>query len=91
VRRYRLDAGEEAVIAWALSRPGTLAILDDERGRRAAMALGIPVIGTLGVVLNAKRLGVIEAARPVVDHLLSATGWYLSRTVRDVALARVGE
>jgi predicted nucleic acid-binding protein len=91
LRQHHLDAGEEMVLTWALAHPGTAAILDDRRGRRAARALGVPVIGTLGLVLNAKRRGSIPAARPVVEHLLRATGWYLSPTILDAALARVGE
>ena len=31
VRAQRLDAGEEAVLTWALAHPGTLAIIDDRR------------------------------------------------------------
>jgi predicted nucleic acid-binding protein len=65
--------------------------MDDRRGRRAAATIGVPVIGTLGLILVAKRQGVIGAARPVVEHLLRTTDWYLSVSFREQALARVGE
>jgi predicted nucleic acid-binding protein len=52
--------------------------------------LGIPVHGTLGLVLLAKKRGRIEKARPVLDRLRSA-GMYLSDRVLDEALKLVGE
>lgn len=57
ITSLELGAGESAVLAWALSHPGSMAILDDFEGRRCAQALQIPVIGTLGIVLSAKRMG----------------------------------
>ena len=91
LRRYRLDAGEEAVVTWALSHPTTVAVIDDQRGRRVAQELGIPVIGTLGLVVEARVRGIVPAVRPVVEQLLATTGWYLSPTLLNAALARVGE
>lgn len=91
VGTYHLDAGEEAVLTWAFAHPGTVAILDDRRGRRVARALGIPVTGTLGLVVEARRRGVIPAARPVVEQLLQRTAWHLSPELVNSVLARVGE
>jgi uncharacterized protein len=81
VRQHNLDAGEEAALNWALHHPRSIAIIADRRGRRAARALGIPVIGVLGLIADAKLRGVITAARPVVDHLLGATDWRISAGV----------
>jgi uncharacterized protein len=78
------------VLAWALSKPGTVAVLDDQKARTHAGSLGISVIGTLGIVLRAKRQGVISQARPIVQDLI-ARGMYLSRAVTERALALVGE
>jgi len=85
-----LGKGESAVLAWALSHPGAFAVLDDQRARSHALSLQIPVIGTLGVVLRAKRLGMIPLARPVVESLV-AEGMYLSKSVVEGALALAGE
>ncbi|NLS91147.1 MAG: DUF3368 domain-containing protein [Planctomycetaceae bacterium] len=87
---WDLGPGESSVLAWALSHRGADAILDDLAGRRCARALGIPVRGTLGLVLIAKQRGVIPAARPVLDQL-RRHGMYLSDRVINEALARVGE
>ena len=66
------------------------AIIDDLAGRPCAAFLGIPVRGTLGIVLAAKQRGHIAAARPVMEALIKS-GLYLSRAVLDEALKRVGE
>ena len=66
------------------------AVLDDAQGRQCARAHGIAVIGTLGVVLSAKRQGMIPAARPVLDRL-RCSGMYLSDQVLTEALRLIGE
>jgi predicted nucleic acid-binding protein len=86
----RLDPGESAVLAWALAHPGTEAILDDLRARRAADRLGITVRGTLGHIIVAKDLGIITHARPVIEDIRRA-GLYLSDRVIGQTLARAGE
>ena len=91
VSAFGLGAGESEVLTWTLTHPGAEALLDDLRARRAAGALGIPTRGVLGLILTAKHRGLIAAARPVIEHLLSVTDWYLSDRERDRALRRVGE
>lgn len=90
IQAWDLGEGETGVLTLAHLRPGTEAIVDDRLGRRCAAALGIPVRGTLGLVLAARRTGRIDAARPVVERLIQA-GMYLSRPVVEEALALVGE
>jgi predicted nucleic acid-binding protein len=90
IQAWDLGEGESSVLAWAHAHPGTEAILDDLAGRRCAAALGIPVRGTLGLVLAAKKSGVVPAARPIVERL-RLSGMYLSDSLVDQALALVGE
>jgi predicted nucleic acid-binding protein len=90
IMQWGLGAGESAVLAEALGLPGCRAVIDDLAGRKCAASLGIPVIGTLGIVLRARRQGDIPAARPVVEDLLRG-GMFLSRALLDRALALVGE
>jgi predicted nucleic acid-binding protein len=65
-------------------------VIDDWDARRCARSLGIRYIGTLGLVLLAKRIGRISFARPVVERL-RRSGMYLSDSVINEALAQVGE
>ena len=85
-----LGAGETAVLAHALANPGCGVILDDRAARNAAASLGISNQGTLAVVIFAKTLGLIPAARPVVEQLRQH-GMHLSDRVMNQALAQVGE
>lgn len=87
---WKLGPGETSVLSWALAHSGSVAILDDLAARRCAEVLELPLIGTLGIVLKAKRKGILPAARPAVEKLLAA-GMYLSGKVIDQALALVDE
>ncbi len=86
---WDLGSGETAVLGWALTHRKT-AILDDMAARRCAAVHNIPVRGTLGLVLAAKRKQIIPAARPVLEDLRQA-GMYLSDALMNEALALVGE
>lgn len=90
ILKWGLGAGESAVLAHAHANAGMEAIIDDLMGRKCARVLGIPVRGTLGIVLQAKRDGHIPNARRVIEELISG-GMYLSRSVIDEALKRVNE
>jgi predicted nucleic acid-binding protein len=87
---WGLGRGETEVISFALGDRRCEALLDDVAARRCATAFDVPSRGTLGVVLLAKERGLIPAAGPVVEELLSA-GLYLSRTLVKAALALVDE
>ncbi len=90
IAAWNLGAGESAVLAVARALPGAHAILDDREARRCAAALGVPAFGTIGVVLRAKRLGAVPAARPVLERL-AAVGMYVTPGLLDAASALVGE
>jgi predicted nucleic acid-binding protein len=90
VRRWNLGAGESAVVAYCLANPGSRAALDDLRGRRCAQALGVPLFGTLGVVVEARRRNLIPAARPLVAAIRGA-GYYIEDDLIEAALSEVGE
>ena len=87
---WKLDAGEEAVLTLALGSPDCEVVIDDLAGRRCAAAHGIPLIGTLGMVILAKRIGRIAAARPVIEELRRA-GLRVSEEVIANALKPEGE
>lgn len=88
---WNLGAGESAVISWPLVHSGCRAVIDDLQGRRCAEALNVPLRGALGLVLRAKRMGVIPRARPVMDCLRTAGMCLSDRVLTAVALAEVGE
>lgn len=64
-----LGPGESQVLALALELPGSLVIMDDLLARRVAGALHIPLTGTLGVLLAARRNGLIRDIASILDML----------------------
>jgi predicted nucleic acid-binding protein len=90
IEHWDLGGGEAAVLAWALGHRGATAVLDDLAARRCAHTLGIPVRGTLGLILVAKQRRIIATARPVLEQLRQG-GMYLSEDVLNRALRSVGE
>ena len=73
-----------------IRQSGNSLIVDDLAARRCAATLGIPVRGTLGFILTAKKRGVIPEARPVLEKLRQS-GMYLSDRILNQALALIGE
>ena len=64
-----MDAGEAQAIALAQTTADCTILLDDARARKIAQRLGIKQIGTIGLLLRAKRQGLIEQIRPHKRHL----------------------
>jgi predicted nucleic acid-binding protein len=87
---WDLGAGESAVLALALATPSTRAIIDDLQGLRCADALGIPLRGTVGLILRARRAGVIASARHALSAVRAA-GLFLSDRICAEVLREVGE
>jgi len=90
LQAFGLDPGEESVLTWALANQGTETLIDDQAARRCARALGIPCRGCLGLVIVARKQGIIASARPVLEQLRQA-GLRLSDRVLNLALAQVRE
>lgn len=90
IRSWDLGAGESQVLVHGLERPGSEVVLDDLAARRCARSLGLPMIGTLGIVVLCRHRGLISAARPVIEALCNA-GLRLKPRLVDEALAKVGE
>jgi predicted nucleic acid-binding protein len=88
--RGRLGDGEREAIALAVEARAGAIIIDERAGRRLAEAAGLTVIGTLGLVLQAKQAGVIASIRPELDKLLE-TSFFLSQELYDHLLRMAGE
>ena len=56
----RRGAGERAAIALALASGAELILMDDRAGGAAALAQGLSVVGTLGVLVRAARRGMVD-------------------------------
>jgi hypothetical protein len=85
-----LGPGESQVLMLALETPGSIALLDDGLARRVAIARGIPIKGTLGLLLDAKRAGHITVVKPSLDKLQDL-GFRLAEPTRAAVLKLAGE
>lgn len=65
-------------------------ILDDALARRVAIAKGIPIRGTIGLLLDAKRAGHAKAVKPFIDGL-QERGFCLAQQTREDVLKLAGE
>ena len=86
---WTVDAGEASAIAAAFDLTAGV-VMDDRAGRKLAERLGLPVVGTLGVLVLAKRAGLIAKIRPWVESLV-ASGYYLADSVIVDGLRLAGE
>lgn len=82
--------GESEVIGLAPEIGAHWVILDERPARRSAQALGLFVIGTLGVLLASKRRGFLAAVRPCLAALVNF-GFQISPGLYDLVLADAGE
>ncbi len=85
-----IDAGEASAISLALELGNAVLIVDDLKARQIAERLSIEFMGTLGVAVEAKRLGILPSIRPIIQRLHSVGLWF-SEGVEARALAQADE
>ena len=86
-----LGPGESEVIAAAHHLGARLVLIDERRARRIAeQAYGLRVKGSAGILVAAKRAGIIQAIHPLLEHM-RARGYHLSQRLIDRALLEAGE
>lgn len=85
-----LDRGEAEVLALANERSARLVIIDEHKGRRYAKRLGLPLTGTVGILLTAKHNSLVTAIAPLINQLLQE-GLFLAPELVEKALELAGE
>jgi predicted nucleic acid-binding protein len=90
VAAWDLGEGESAVLSFALRNEDCWAVMDDREARRCAKSLKGRFIGTLGVIVHAKKRGIIKSVRENLKKLQEA-GLWLSDTLLEEICRRVGE
>lgn len=79
-----MDAGEAASIRLAAQRKCRV-ILDDLKARKVAAHMGLSVTGTVGLLVKARKEGVIFSLRQMLDDL-DANGFHIGMPLRMEAL-----
>lgn len=88
--RTQMDEGEAEAISLALELENVLLILDDKKARRVAQQMSMKVIGTVGMLLRAKRQEVIAEVKPLLLKL-TEVDFRISQGIIQEALRLSGE
>ena len=84
-----VDDGEAEAIALAHAR-GWRMILDDRRTRSVARSLGLTIIGAVGMLVRAKRFGIMTSLKALLSEL-ETHEFYISEGLKAEALRLVNE
>ena len=87
--KMSVDDGEAEAIALAHEQKCKI-ILDDGKARFFGKEQGLDVIGTIGVLIQAKQNGIFPAIKPLLEAL-ERTGFYISQALKEEALQIAGE
>jgi predicted nucleic acid-binding protein len=78
-----LDRGEAEVLALAQEIYAGLVIVDERLARRHARRLGLPLIGTLGLLLRAKQAQLISEVKPLIIAMRTGGIWLSDALVEE--------
>ena len=86
-----LDPGESEAIALALEAGADILLMDERLGRETAHHLGIRCVGLIGVLVAAKRRGLIDRVKPELDALRDNAGFWVHDRLYHEILRDLGE
>lgn len=84
-----LEAGECAAIARA-AQLGAVLLVDERAARAIAAGMGLRVTGTVGLLIRARKRGLVGPLKPLIE-MLRAGGQRLAQPLVELALREVGE
>ena len=88
--KTQLHDGEVEVMILSKEIAADVVIIDDANAKKHAKYLGLPVTGTLGVLIKAKREGYINELKPIFTQMVE-NGIYISQSLMESCLQQVGE
>jgi predicted nucleic acid-binding protein len=92
-RRLYLDLGEgeSEAITLAIEEQADYTLLDDKEARKEAIDSDLKVIGTAGILLSAKRKGLISSVMEEIRKLEERINFRLSRDLKQYIKEQAGE
>src|SRR5690606_14449212 len=88
---HHLHAGESECLSLSLENPRALLLLDDLAAREYAATNELIFTGTLGCLIEARKLRLISELAPVLRDLRSKARFWISDQVETKVLALAGE
>lgn len=85
-----LDKGEKTTLLAAIAEQADLILMDEKIGRNMAEYLGLKVSGTLGILLSARKAGMLASFRDEAMRM-RAQGIFFNTGLIDRLAATVGE
>ena len=85
-----LDLGEAETIVLARQSEATLVLMDEKIGRRKLDEFGLEKIGTAGILLKAKQVGLLPSIQSDLERL-RRYGFRLSQPVMNAVLRQANE
>lgn len=86
-----LDSGEAEAIALSMELKADVLLIDEGHGRREAKNHGLEITGLVGVLLEAKKAGLIGKIRPEIENLATKANFWMSPQLIDLALDLASE
>lgn len=86
----QVDRGEASALVLTLEMGECLVIIDDLKARKIANKLNIKITGTIGILIAAKRKGIIPSVKPLLNKI-KATNFRISIEMENEALRLAGE
>ena len=82
--------GESEAIVLALEEKPNFVLIDDLKARKFAKMYGLKIIGTTGILLEAKKKGLIPEIKPLISELL-INGIRISSRIIELTLEAAQE
>ncbi|BBD64188.1 hypothetical protein NIES4072_21500 [Nostoc commune NIES-4072] len=89
--RNLINLGEAEAIALAIEVNAVRLLIDERLGRQAATDRRLRITGVFGVLLTAKRQGLITAIKPVMDDLVAKANFRVSSQLYAEVLMAANE
>jgi predicted nucleic acid-binding protein len=91
IASWDLGKGESEVLSFALQRgTNVTAVLDDLQARKCAKLLDIALIGSVGLLIMAKRVGLVKAVKPEINKLIDV-GIRIDHRLLAEIYSKIGE